>query len=292
MLKGIVGGLTSIGIALSFALALPAVSLGQSENSNPQSPCAHGNPTDLCDSDGDKIVVVIEPPGDNCPAGGVKIIVLAGHKTYKDGGQNVFYVCNGEDGEPGPPGPPGPPGENGTGVDVEIEPPGANCPTGGLRVIVINDADTTDDDEIFFVCNGLVGETGAPGPVGPVGPAGPTGPAGPRGDDAPTCASGRTARWRVIVVRTHRVRNLRASFEGSPAPVTRSRTPGGRVMYTVRIDLSGLPRGVYAARVRYQVSVRGRAFRRGTNVSLRRACYGNVRGGSGEGLNRFPVALI
>lgn len=139
---------------------------------------------------------------------------------------------------------------------------------------------------------GPPGEPGLPGPVGPIGPIGPVGPAGPRGADAPTCVSGRTARWRVIVVRTHRVRRLRAFFEGSPTPVTRSRTPRGRVMYTVRINLSGLPRGVYTARVRYQVSVRGRPFRRGTHVSLRRACYGNVNGGFGEGLNRFPIALI
>ena len=63
-------------------------------------------------------------------------------------------------------------------------------------------------------------------------------------------------------------------------------------MYTVQIDLSGLPRGVYTARVRYQVSRQGGPFRRGTNVSHRRACYGNVRGGFGEGINRFPIALI
>ena len=96
----------------------------------------------------------------------------------------------------------------------------------------------------------------------------------------------------MIVVRTHRVRNLRAFFEGSPTPISRTRTRGGRVMYIVRIDLSGLPRGVYTARIRYRVSVRGRPFRRGTNISIRRACYGNVRGGFGEGLNRFPIALI
>jgi hypothetical protein len=60
----------------------------------------------------------------------------------------------------------------------------------------------------------------------------------------------------------------------------------------VTINLSGLPRGVYTARVRYRVSIRGSRFFRNTKVSHRRACYGNVRGGFGEGLNRFPIALI
>jgi hypothetical protein len=142
---------------------------------------------------------------------------------------------------------------------------------------------------------GPPGPSGPPGANGPAGPAGPTGPAGPRGLDAPVvpvCASGRTAKWRVIVRRDHRVRNLRATFEGAPTPVVRTRTRGGRVQYTVTINLSGLPRGVYAAQVSYQVSVRGRAFRSGRNVSMRRACYGNVRGGIATGLNRFPIALI
>ena len=285
-MKGLMAGTAAI-VAATFVLALPAVAGA----GPPQDPCAH-NPTTLCGPD---IDVFVEPPGANCPTGGVKIVVSG---KYKD---RVFYVCNGEDGEPGPIGPPGPPGPPGESPTVEVEPAGPNCPAGGVKITVPDNDDADSDPQVFYVCNGADGEPGptgppgsdgAPGPTGPTGPAGPPGPAGPRGEDAPTCASGRTARWRVIVVRTHRVRNLRASFEGAPAPVTRSRTPGGRVMYTVRIDLSGLPRGVYAARVRYQVSVRGRAFRRGTNVSLRRACYGNVRGGTGEGLNRFPIALI
>jgi hypothetical protein len=268
-MKGLLAGLTATLVAVAFGLALPAVApAGPPDGYDDKEPHKPGSgckwqPWDDCDDDGNGIVVVTEPPGENCPNGGVKIIVLR-DKGHDD--NTKYYVCNGEDGEPGPPGPEGPEGPQG--------PPG---PPG------------EDGDDGAPGPTGPPGSDGAPGPTGPVGPSGP---AGPRGEDAPTCASGRTARWRVIVVRTHRVRGLRASFEGSPTPVTRSRTPGGRVMYTVRIDLSGLPRGVYAARVRYQVSVRGRSFRRGTNISLRRACYGNVRGGTGEGLNRFPVALI
>lgn len=281
----IVALVTSAGIAISFGLALPAVAPAQ------QTPCANGNPTDLCD----QIVVVVEPPGANCPNGGVKIIVIRGqldsepNRPPNDPDDLIFFVCNGANGLPGPPGPPGPPGR--TPV-ITVEPAGPNCPTGGVKIEVPGDG-------TFFVCNGLPGTAGSSGPPGstgapgPQGVPGPVGPAGPRGAEAPpACTSGRTAHWRVIVVRTHRVRHLRAFFEGSPTPVTRTRTRGGRVMYMVRINLSGLPRGVYTARIRYQVSVQGRPFRRGTNISIRRACYGNVLGGYGEGLNRFPIALI
>lgn len=267
-MKGLMAGLTALGIAVTFGLAVPAVgvagppdSYDDREPHKPDSGCKY-QPWDECDDNGDQIVVVVEPPGENCPNGGVKIIVLR-DKGHDD--NTKYYVCNGEDGQPGPPGPEGPEGPQG--------PPGED------------------------------GEDGAPGPTGPPGADGATGPQGPQGLQGPpgatpelprelTCISGRTATWRVIVVRNHRVRGLRAFFEGARTPVSRSRTRNGRVMYTVRIDLSGLPRGVYAARVRYRVSVRGRPFRRGTNVSLRRACYGNVRGGFGEGLNRFQIALI
>ena len=247
---------------------------------------------------GDRINVVTEPAGLNCPTGGFKITVIRGNvdtvpPTMGDPADLVFYICNGL---PGPQGEPGEPGESPT---VTVEPAGVNCPAGGIRIEVPDNNDEGTAPQVFYICNGLPGAVGPAGPQGPPGPTGPqglpgpTGPAGPRGSDAPAaCASGRTARWRVIVVRTHRVIGLRAFFEGSPTPVTRARTPGGRVMYTVRIDLSGLPRGVYTARVKYRVSVRGGAFRRGTHVSHRRACYGNVRGGYGEGLNRFPIALI
>ena len=109
-------------------------------------PCANGNPTDLCDGN---VVVVPEPPGVNCPAGGVKITiqrgrpdtvaVLQGRPGDDDDGRpnrpdETFYVC---DGEPGPTGPAGP--------------------------------------------TGPIGPGGPGGPVGPIGPAGPAGPAGPPG---------------------------------------------------------------------------------------------------------------
>ena len=295
-------------MAMVAALVLPTSAQAQ------QTPCANGNPTDLCD----RVVVVVEPAGTNCPNGGVKIIVVKGKDDRDDRAKDgdhpdpkdlIFYVCNGVNGLPGPPGPPGPPGlAPGVTPVITVEPAGLNCPAGGVKIVVPgqgpDDANGRPTDLVFYICNGLtgpVGPIGPGGPAGPIGPGGPPGgqgpigPAGPRGSDAPgifSCVSGRTALWRVIVVRTHRVIGLRAFFEGSPTPVTRTRTRGGRVMYRVRINLSGLPRGVYTARVKYRVSVRGGAFRRGTHVSHRRACYGNVRGGYGEGLNRFPIALI
>jgi hypothetical protein len=264
----------------------------------PQGPPGAPGPQGPPGTPGDRINVVTEPAGANCPAGGVKVTIVRGAvdtvpPTMGDPADTTFFLCNGV---PGPQGEPGEPGESPT---VTVEPAGANCPTGGIRVEVPDNDDEGTAPQVFYICNGLPGAAGPTGPQGPAGtpggqgPSGPVGPAGPRGTDAPTaCASGRTARWRVIVVRTHRVVGLRAFFEGSPTPFTRGLTPNGRVMYTVQINLSGLPRGVYTARVRYRVSVRGRSFRRGTNVSIRRACYGNVRGGFGEGLNRFPIALI
>ena len=257
-------------MAMSAGMLMPSTANAQ------QTPCANGNPTDLCD----RVIVVVEPPGANCPNGGVKITVVRGRldsdadRPANDPDDLVFFVCNGVNGLPGPQGPPGPPGL--TPV-ITVEPAGTNCPAGGVKIQVPGDG-------TFFVCNGVPGVPGQQGPAGPVGPS---------GTDAPeACISGRIARWRVIVVRTHRVRNLRAFFEGSPTPVTRTRTRGGRVMYVVRINLSGLPRGVYTARIRYRVSVRGHPFRRGTRISYRRACYGNVRGGYGEGLNLVSIALI
>jgi len=267
-------------MAIFLGLLLPASAQAQ------QTPCANGNPTDLCD----RVVVTVEPPGANCPNGGIKVIVVKGQldtdpdRKSNDPDDLVFFVCNGVNGLPGPQGPPGPPGSPGLTPVITVEPAGPNCLTGGVKIEVPGEG-------MFFVCNGV------PGAAGPTGPPGPSGPPGTPGVNPLlpanlTCLSTRTAKWRVIVVRSHRVRGLRAFFEGSRTPVKKSRTRNGRVMYTVTIDLSGLPRGVYAARVRYRVSVRGGAFRRGTNVSHRRACYGNVRGGFGEGLNRFPIAVI
>ena len=69
--------------------------------------------------------------------------------------------------------------------------------------------------------------------------------------------------------------------------MTRSRTPQGRRMLRVRIDSRGLPRGIYFARIRYRVN-----GRLGTRHHGFRFCYGNPKGGGGEGPNRFPIDVV
>lgn len=287
-------------LMLGGALLLPSSALaggddghdGGSHHGGGGHPCLNGNPTDLCDDNGDRIIVVSEPAGDNCPNGGIKIIITRGldGKEFSGDVERVFYVCNGEDGQPGPVGPQGPPGPAPT-VTVVAEPAGATCTTGGQRVTV--------NAVSFVICNGLNGAPGATGPAGPAGPQGPAGPAGPAGPQGPpgstpataTCVSKRIGRWRIIVRRVHRVRNVRISFEGVTAPFRETRSRGRRV-FIARIDMRGLPQGLFVGRVRYDVSNRGRPFRRGTNIHYWRTCLGNPKGGGKEGPNRFPVQII
>jgi len=100
------------------------------------------------------------------------------------------------------------------------------------------------------------------------------------------CSSGRTARWRLVVRRGHRVTNLRASFEGVRAPV-RTGTRRGRQFFVVQIDMSGLQRGIYVARVRYRID-----GRRSTQIPCSRACGGTPKGGLREGPTRLEVTVI
>jgi hypothetical protein len=58
-------------------------------------------------------------------------------------------------------------------------------------------------------------------------------------------------------------------------------------MFIVRIDSRGLPRGIYFGRIRYTVD-----GRRGTRHHGFRFCYGNPKGGDGEGPNRFPIDVV
>lgn len=118
---------------VSAALMLPA-SAGANEN-EPQDPCAH-NPTTLCDH----FEITVEPAGENCPNGGIKVIVVRGDRDdepelatedengREDPADSVFFVCNGEDGQPGAPGPPGADGVPGTPGAPGA--PGADGPQG------------------------------------------------------------------------------------------------------------------------------------------------------------------
>ena len=275
-------------------------SLGKCKPTKPPE-CAPWGLFKRCDHDGDKIIVVKEPPGANCPAGGWKIIIFSKrHMRGDDHGARVIFVCNGEDGEPGLPGPPGPPGPPGQTPVVTNEPPGVNCVAGGIRIVAPGESTGPEDDETFFVCNGVPGVQGPPGPPGPPG-TNTTVTVEPE-----QCISARIARWRIIVRQNVRVRIVGTTFEGVRATRTRFRTAGGRVGYRVRIDMRGLPRGVYVSRVKYRFTrVTGPAglnldpdnFGRPSRIVRRkvhywRACYGNPKGGGGEGMNAYPVTLL
>jgi len=289
----------STAMVLAFILALPAVSQA-GDNPPPPGPqkpgCDYKFASHKCDDDGDHIVVVEEPAGDNCPNGGVKIIVFKDDSDYdwkrSDGKHhNVFFVCNGEDGMDGTN------GENGTGVQVEPEPAGVNCSNAGIKVTPVASDGSLGDP--FYVCNGADGAPGPEGPVGPAGAPGPpgvTGPAGPAGRPGrtprtATCVSSRVATWVLVVRKTHRIRGIRGSFEGTRARVRRS-TFKGRFAYKIRIDMHGLKHGIYVAKARYRVSKNGGAFRRSQRVHYYRACYGNPKGGGVQGPNRFPVTIL
>ena len=92
-LKGLVAALAVLMLVPTAALANPP------KPHDPQDPCRH-NPTSLCDDD--TIIVVEEPPGENCPAGGIKVTVIRDGKHVEEYGEDRveedFYVCNGETG--------------------------------------------------------------------------------------------------------------------------------------------------------------------------------------------------
>lgn len=316
-MNGFIAGLTAALIAMTFALALPAVALatdgdrevdvchvppGVPWNAHTLSVDWHAVPAHLAHGDKlgkcppkppptckhsrlcDHVVIVEEPPGENCPNGGIKVILVRGERdrpeptpqtVTEDPPDRVFYVCNGQDGEPGPPGPPGE-----TPV-ITLEPPGENCPTtGGVKI--------TLGEDTFYICNGIPTQ----GPAGPVGPAGPAGPPGEAGQLPVECSSTRVAHWRLVVRKGHRVRALRGSFEGVRADVERG-VRRGRRAFRVEIDMTGLPKGIYVARVRFRIDTgNGRGFHRSTRVHLFRTCVGNIKGGLGEGPNRLPITIL
>ena len=112
-------------------------------------------PSAFAQATGDTIEVVPEPPGANCPTGGVRITVT--HAGDPAPPPDVTYVCNGQTGPPGTPGSPGTPGTPG--------PPGEPGEPG--------EPGTPGDP----------GDPGEPGGDGPEGPPGQDGQEGPPGMD-------------------------------------------------------------------------------------------------------------
>ncbi|TPV92468.1 MAG: trypsin-like serine protease [Myxococcales bacterium FL481] len=108
----------------------------------------------------------VEPPGDNCPNGGIKITTAIDHSL--DGSVSpweiaeVTYVCDDD------------PAEDGKNAAVRLtdELAGANCTAGGTKLesgVDENRNGQLDDDEvqsIAYICDGEDGEDGEDSPLG------------------------------------------------------------------------------------------------------------------------------
>lgn len=117
-----------------------------------------------------QIQVVVEPPGANCPAGGIKVTVTQNNMKHDEDDDHkvminnptpqVFFICNGVQGPvgpagpAGPQGPPGPAGPAGINPLVSVEPAGANCANGGVKFV--------SPQGTFFACNGRDGTNATP----------------------------------------------------------------------------------------------------------------------------------
>jgi Collagen triple helix repeat (20 copies) len=96
-----------------------------------------------------------------------------------------FVACSGNDGARGEPG-------STAIVESTDEPPGDNCPAGG--VMIVTGLDTNGDGELAkdeisgtkYICNGVAGDAGSQGGAGPEGPAGPPGDKGDPGEKGDT----------------------------------------------------------------------------------------------------------
>lgn len=129
----------------------------------------------------------VEPPGANCPAGGVGM--FAGVDTNKDGTlgddevDSFAYACNGTDGETGNVGQGGAPALSSSAPEL----PGTNCPDGGSAISVGVDDNldgilgSDEIDGIVYICDGADGASGADGADGAPGAGGAPGTPGSPG---------------------------------------------------------------------------------------------------------------
>lgn len=167
--------LSLIAIAAAIVIAIPA-----SASANP--------PTGPS-----KVTICHHPPGnpENVQTLEVGLPALLAHLLHGD----TIGECTS---------PPEPPDD---GLVVTPEPAGANCPAGGIKIVVIHGQPDEADlaavvppvdppDETFYVCNGVPGVGGPPGPPGPPGAPGAPGAPGPQGEPgvgAPGCVNRRRA---------------------------------------------------------------------------------------------------
>lgn len=144
---------------------------------------------------------------------------------------------------------------------------------------------------------GLPGADGAPGTPGATGPAGPAGQNGQDGVTtvierqvpAPVCVSKRIAHLGIFVKAGSKVTKLRTTFEGIKAPVRKV----SKRQYRMTIDMRGLTKGVYAARITATVDPPGpERARKWFKIQKYRPCYGNPKGGLAESLNDFKTIRL
>lgn len=126
------------------------------------------------------LVITPEPEGANCAIGGSKVqagIDSNGNGVLDAGEATVAYLChgtpgnngaNGADGSDGADGKDGAGGKN-SKINIAVEPAGANCASGGLRIQSGIDSDgdgTLAPDEVAttsYVCHGDKGDDGKGG---------------------------------------------------------------------------------------------------------------------------------
>jgi hypothetical protein len=94
------------------------------------------------------------------------------------------------------------------------------------------------------------------------------------------CRSTRAVSWLLVERSTVRITGLTATFENRPVQVRSHPPVRGRVAHQVTIDLTGLSKGIYFARVRYvihyQRGARAGTSRKWTKVHAYRPCYAKL----------------
>ena len=100
------------------------------------------------------IRTTVEPAGENCANGGIKIEVLLDGEVQNEQTQ---YICNGNNGANGQ-------GTHGADAAIQTapEPAGANCANGGIKIEVFLD-DVLQTDQTQYICNGTDGQGGTDG---------------------------------------------------------------------------------------------------------------------------------
>ncbi len=115
-----------------------------------------------------------EPAGSHCAEGGLRFDTGAdtnGNGVLDDSEiTQTVYVCNGASGQ---------------SVQVSVEPPGANCPSGGVKL-------TLPDGTSSYICNGSDGTNGTNGTNGTDGTNGTNGTDGSNGANGDAGADGQS----------------------------------------------------------------------------------------------------